>query len=373
MNSVLYRPPLLRRALHLFEDFDLVLFFSLLALMLVGSLMVFSAVDFSSVQMIAQLRNVMLSITVMFVIAQIPPHRIQQFAVPLYTIAISLLIAVAMVGLVKKGARRWLDLQVIVIQPSELLKIGMPLLLAWYFQTREGVINARTFFVACVLLLVPVGLIMRQPDLGTASLVLVAGGAVIFFAGLSWRFITTLGVVGVAALPLWWQFMAHDFQRDRILTLLDPQSDPLGKGFHVIQSLVAVGSGGLFGKGYYQGSQSHLDFIPEVSTDFIFALTAEEWGLMGALIVLALYAIVIGRTLAIATQAANLFSRLLSSAVAMTMFAYIFINMGMVMGIVPVVGVPLPFLSYGGTAYLSLGVAYGIVLSIAKHKRLMIS
>lgn len=373
MSSVMYRPSLRRRLGYWMRDFDLPLFIALMLVMALGSLMVMSASNLEMDRLVVQLRNVGLSLGIMLVLAQVPPHQLMRLAVPVYTVGLTLLVAVMVMGLVRKGARRWLDLHVVVLQPSELFKIGMPLLLAWYFQKREGAITVGTFLVASVLLLVPVALIVKQPDLGTGGLVLMAGFSVIFFAGLSWKVLVGLAALGAMAVPLWWHFLAHGFQRDRILMLIDPHADPLGRGFHIIQSLIAVGSGGIFGKGYLQGTQSHLDFIPEVSTDFIFAITAEEFGIMGAVVLMGLYAFIIARTFAIASNAPTMFSRLLASAIAMTLFTYVFINMGMVMGLLPVVGVPLPFMSYGGTAYVSLGIAYGTVLSIAKHKRLMIS
>ena len=290
--------------------------------------------------------------------------------------------AEAIFGITKKGARRWLNVGV-VIQASEILKIAMPLMLAWWFQKREGQLRPLDFLVAGVLLAVPVGLIMRQPDLGTSLLVLAAGLAVIFFAGLSWKLIAppvVLGLVGMF-LVVWFEPqlcadgmrwpVLHDYQQQRICTLLDPSRDPLGKGFHIIQGMIAIGSGGLFGKGFMAGTQTHLEFIPERTTDFIFAAFSEEFGLMGNLCLIAGFIFLIFRGLAIALDAPTLFSRLLAGAVTMIFFTYAFVNMGMVSGILPVVGVPLPFISYGGTAMVTLGLAVGILMSIAKAKRLV--
>ena len=327
-------------------------------------------------------RNMLIAGAIMFVVAQIPPQRLMALAVPLYVVGVSLLIAVAIFGLTKKGARRWLNLGV-TIQPSEILKIAMPLMLAWWFQKREGQLRPLDFTVAVVLLVVPIGLIVRQPDLGTAILVLVAGLSVIFFAGLSWKWIVPpllLGVLGIVLLvgfePMLcadgvrWPVL-HDYQQQRICTLLDPSRDPLGKGFHIIQGMIAIGSGGFWGKGFMQGTQTHLEFIPERTTDFIFAAFSEEFGLVGNLLLIASFVFLVLRALAIAMEAPTLFSRLLAGAVGMIFFSYAFVNMGMVSGILPVVGVPLPFISYGGTAMVTLGMGLGILMSIAKSKRLV--
>jgi len=326
-------------------------------------------------------RNMLLAGFIMFVVAQIPPQRLMVFAVPLYTLGVALLIAVAMFGLTRKGARRWINVGV-VIQPSEILKIAMPLMLAWWFQRREGQLRALDFVVATVLLAVPIGLIMKQPDLGTALLVLAAGMSVIFFAGLSWKLIVPPVLVGVVAVSLIVGFesqlcadgvdwkVLHDYQKQRICTLLDPSKDPLGKGFHIIQGMIAIGSGGVGGKGFMQGTQTHLEFIPERTTDFIFAAYSEEFGLMGNLALIAAFILLIFRGLAIATNATTLFSRLLAGAVTMIFFTYAFVNMGMVSGILPVVGVPLPFISYGGTAMVTLGLGLGILMSIARARKL---
>lgn len=316
-----------------------------------------------------QLRNILVAFVVMWIAASVSPQTLMRFAVPIYTIGVALLVAVAMFGIIKKGARRWLNVGM-VIQPSEIMKIAMPLLLAWFFHKREGKLGWKEFAVATLLLIVPVGLIMKQPDLGTALLVLAAGFYVIFLAGLSWKAITGLFIAGCASLPLVWT-MLHDYQRHRVMTLIDPTSDPLGKGFHIIQSTIAIGSGGLTGKGWLKGSQAHLNFIPEGTTDFIFAVYGEEFGLMGNIVLLVLYLLLIGRGLMIASQAATIFSRLLAGAITMIFFTYAFVNMGMVSGILPVVGVPLPFMSYGGTALVTLGLGVGMLMSIHRHRKLV--
>jgi rod shape determining protein RodA len=277
---------------------------------------------------------------------------------------------VALFGDVVNGARRWLHVGVTRFQPSEMLKLAVPLMLAWYFHRRESTLRLRDFMLAGLLLGVPVALILRQPDLGTASLVGAAGFYVIFFAGISWRVLGGLAALSVVALfPLWG--MLHDYQRRRVLTLLDPTSDPLGAGYHIIQSTIAVGSGGLAGKGWLNGTQAHLEFIPERHTDFIFAVYSEEFGLIGNLVLLVLYAFLVGRGLVIAANAATLFARLLAGAVTLMFFTYAFVNMGMVSGILPVVGVPLPFLSYGGTALLTLFIGAGILMSVNRHRKLV--
>ena len=327
-------------------------------------------------------RNMLIAAFVMLVAAQIPPQRLMTLAVPLYTAGVALLIAVALFGLTKKGARRWVNIGV-VIQPSEILKIAMPLMLAWWFQKREGQLRPLDFVVAGLLLALPVGLIIRQPDLGTAMLVLVAGLSIIFFAGVSWKLIAppaVLCLIGVVLLigfepvlcadGMRWPVL-HDYQQQRICTLLDPTRDPLGKGFHIIQGMIGIGAGGFWGTGFMQGTQTHLEFIPERTTDFIFAAFSEEFGLAGNLLLMAGFIALILRGLAIALEAPTLFSRLLAGSVAMIFFTYAFVNMGMVSGILPVVGVPLPFISYGGTAMVTLGFALGILMSIANARRLV--
>jgi rod shape determining protein RodA len=329
-----------------------------------------------------QLRNILLSYAVMLVIAYMPTQLLMRIAVPLYTVGVALLIAVAMFGLIRKGARRWLNVGM-VIQPSEIMKISMPLMLAWYFQKREGVIKWFDFVVALIILGIPVGLIAKQPDLGTGLLVLAAGLYVIYFAGLSWKIILPLLAIGVLAITLLISYegqicapgvnwpVLHDYQQHRVCTLLDPTTDPLGKGFHTIQSIIAIGSGGVTGKGWLKGTQTHLEFIPEKHTDFIFAVFSEEFGLIGNAVLLVLYLLLIFRGLYIAANAPTLFSRLLAGSITLIFFTYAFVNMGMVSGILPVVGVPLPLLSYGGTALVTLGMGIGILMSISRQKRLI--
>jgi rod shape determining protein RodA len=321
---------------------------------------------------------------VLFVVAQVPPHKLMSLAVPLYVLGVVLLVITALpgVGITKKGATRWLDIG-IVIQPSEILKLAVPMMLAWWFQKREGGRRVSDFVVATALLLLPVALVVRQPDLGTSLLIAAAGLFVIFFAGLSWRLIVPvllLGVVGIAAIVLSgdricaegvsWPGM-RDYQKTRVCTLLDPTKDPLGKGFHILQGQIAIGSGGLTGKGFMAGTQTHLEFIPERTTDFIFAALSEEFGLAGVLAVIGGFVFLVFRGLWIAAEAPTVFTRLLAGAISLTLFTYAFVNMGMVSGILPVVGVPLPFISYGGTAMVTLGLSLGILMSVARSRRLM--
>jgi rod shape determining protein RodA len=328
------------------------------------------------------LRNILLAALVLCVMAQIPPQQLMTWAVPLYVLGVTLLLAVALFGLTKKGAQRWLNVG-LVIQPSEVLKIAVPLMLAWWFQKREGHLRSMDFAVAALLLLLPVALIVRQPDLGTALLVLSAGLSVLFFAGLSWKWMApplVLLLLGVILLMVFetqlcgdgvsWPLL-HEYQRQRICTLLDPGRDPLGKGFHIIQGVIAIGSGGILGKGFMQGTQTHLEFIPERTTDFIFAAFSEEFGLLGNLLLLGSFGFLVLRGLGIALKAPTLFSRLLAGSITLIFFTYAFVNMGMVSGILPVVGVPLPFISYGGTAMVTLGMGLGILMAIAKSKRLV--
>ncbi|HEY4080762.1 MAG TPA: rod shape-determining protein RodA [Burkholderiaceae bacterium] len=379
--TALDKPSWWRRLLPLLKGFDLPLLLAIVWLMVLGLICMYSAGYDNGTRFPDHARNMVLCIGVIVLVAQIPPHRVMAFAIPLYTIGVTLLIATALFGVTKKGATRWLSIGVTQIQPSELLKFAMPLMLAWWFQKREGLLRLPDFLAAFVLLMIPVGLIAKQPDLGTAILVLSAGLYVIFFAGLSWRLIVPVFVIGVIAVgalvmsedricqpEVKWPVL-RDYQKDRVCTLLDPSKDPLGKGFHIIQGEIAIGSGGITGKGFMKGTQTHLEFIPERTTDFIFAAFGEEFGMMGALALLAGFTALILRGLVIAANAPTLFSRLMAGAVSLSFFTYVFVNMGMVSGILPVVGVPLPFISYGGTAMITLGVGLGLLMSISKARR----
>jgi len=312
----------------------------------------------------------MVALGVMYIFANVPPHFLWRIALPLYVFDVLLLVCVALFGEIVNGARRWLYIGVTRIQPSELMKIAVPLMLAWYFDRYEATLKLKNYIIAALLLIVPIGLIVRQPDLGTALLISAAGAYVLFLAGLSWRIIIGFGIAGAACLPFVWGMM-HDYQRQRILTLIDPTQDPLGTGYHTIQSTIAVGSGGLVGKGWLQGTQTHLDFIPERTTDFIFAVFSEEWGLFGNATLLLLFLLVIGRGIVITANAPTLFTRLFGGAITLTFFTYAFVNMGMVSGILPVVGVPLPLVSYGGTSLVTICLGLGILMSIETHKKLV--
>lgn len=355
----------------------------LAGLMVMGMINMWSATSGNPAKFIDQLRNFSIAFVVMWAVAHLPPQTIMRFAVPAYLLGVVLLLGVMLFGDVSKGARRWLNLGVTRIQPSEILKIAMPLMLAWYFARHEAMVRVRDFVVAILLLVAPVGLIAKQPDLGTALLVGAAGMYVLYFAGLSFKLIVPVlivGVVGTGGLYFFedricqdevtWPLM-HDYQKQRVCTLLDPTTDPLGKGFHTIQSTIAVGSGGSVGKGFMQGTQAQLEFLPERSTDFAYAVFAEEWGFLGSFILLAFYTALLFRGLLIATHAPTLFARLLAGSLTLIIFTYAAVNMGMVIGILPVVGVPMPFISYGGTALLTLGVACGMLMSVQRHRSLV--
>jgi rod shape determining protein RodA len=349
---------------------DIQLLMVLLLLMGVGLATIFSGSNQSVPRISSQVANIMVALGVMYIFANVPPHFLRRIALPLYVFGVLLLVCVALFGEIVNGARRWLYIGVTRIQPSELMKIAVPLMLAWYFDRYEATLKLKNYIIAALLLIVPIGLIVRQPDLGTALLISAAGAYVLFLAGLSWRIIIGFGIAGAACLPFVWGMM-HDYQRQRILTLIDPTQDPLGTGYHTIQSTIAVGSGGLVGKGWLQGTQTHLDFIPERTTDFIFAVFSEEWGLFGNATLLLLFLLVIGRGIVITANAPTLFTRLFGGAITLTFFTYAFVNMGMVSGILPVVGVPLPLVSYGGTSLVTICLGLGILMSIETHKKLV--
>lgn len=358
---------LLRGVAHL----DGPLMAMLALLLLVSTATVFSASGESTGRVIDHLVNMAVALTAMLLISHVPPQRLMQFAPPAYVVGLLLLLAVAMFGIVVNGSRRWLELGITRIQPSELMRLAVPMMLAWYLQYKQETLNWRHFAVAFGLLAAPLAFIAKQPDLGTTLLIGASGFFVLFLGGLSWKVIGGFAVAAGASLPLAWTYLLHDYQRQRVLTLIDPTSDPLGAGYHIIQSTIAVGSGGVVGKGWMAGTQTHLDFLPERSTDFIFAVFSEEFGLIGNLFLLLLYAAIIWRGLWLAASAPSLFGRLLSGAIVFTFFTYAFVNMGMVSGILPVVGVPLPLVSYGGTSMLTVLLGFGIVMSAATHKKLV--
>lgn len=361
------------------RSFDWPLLIILLAFFGLSMLVMHSAVGSTDYRFAGQLRNFAIAFFAMWAVSLVKPPWLMKLAVPSYLLGLLLLIAVELFGVTQKGATRWLNLGVMTIQPSEMMKLAMPLMLAWYFDRYRNSLSFLDYVVASVLLAVPFALIIMQPDLGTGLLVLASGIFVIYFAGLSFKLIIPVFVIGATALVLLivnqdtlcqpgfdWHIL-HEYQKNRVCTLMDPTKDPLGKGFHTIQGMIAIGSGGVYGKGYMQGTQTHLDFIPERTTDFIFAVYAEEFGLYGCILLLGLYTLFLARGFMIALKAKTQFGRLLAGALTMTFFVYIFVNMGMVMGILPIVGVPLPFMSYGGTALVTLGLACGMLMSIANY------
>lgn len=373
---------IIRRLSFLWQGLDPSLAIILLCLVVVGNVTFLSASSGTVISWVEQSRNLLTALLIMWVTSRIPIKWLEKISVWVYLAALALLVAVAVFGLIKKGARRWLNIGV-VIQPSEIMKIAMPMMLAWYFQKKDGAIKLFDFFVAFSLLVLPTLLIARQPDLGTAILVFAAGFYVLLLAGLPWKFIlpfVVLGVIGIIFIIIFgdticakgvsWPIL-KTYQQHRVCTLLDPSSDPLGKGFHTLQSMIAIGSGGFFGKGWMKGTQTHLEFIPEKHTDFIFAVYSEEFGFFGNIVLLVLFFLLIQRGLQIAASAPNLFSRLLGGSITLIFFTYAFVNMAMVSGLLPVVGVPLPFISYGGTALTTLGFGVGILMSINSGKRLI--
>jgi rod shape determining protein RodA len=342
----------------------------ILLLMLTGLFTLYSATDANLGRVTNQAINMLVALGIMWLIANIPLQHIMRIALPIYVTGLVLLLGVALFGEINNGARRWLNIGVTRIQPSELMKIAVPLMMAWYFDKHEAALRLRDYAVATLLLALPVILILRQPDLGTALLIASSGFYVLFLTGLSWRIMGTLAVAVAGSLPVLWSMM-HDYQRRRVMTLIDPTQDALGAGYHTIQSTIAIGSGGVLGKGWERGTQTHLDFLPERSTDFIFAVFSEEFGLIGNSLLLLLYILVIGRGMVIAANASTQFTRLIAGSITLTFFTYIFVNMGMVIGILPVVGVPLPLLSYGGTSMVTMLLGFGILMSIQTHPKLV--
>ncbi len=356
---------------RLFAYLDGPLLGLLLLLLLLGSSVVFSASGANPAKMTTHFVNMSVALGAMLLVSHIPPQRLMQFTVPAYALGLILLLGVALFGVVVNGSRRWLDLGLTRIQPSELMRLAAPMMLAWYLHYKQETMRSRDFLIAGLLLVMPLALIAKQPDLGTALMIAASGFYVLFLGGLSWKVIFGAVASAGAALPLAWNYLLHDYQRNRVLTLIDPSSDPLGAGYHIIQSTIAVGSGGVVGKGWMSGTQTHLDFLPECSTDFIFAVYSEEFGLIGNLFLLLLYAAIIWRGLMLASGAPSLFGRLFAGAIVLTFATYAFVNMGMVSGILPVVGVPLPLVSYGGTSMLTVLVGFGIVMNLVSHKKLV--
>jgi rod shape determining protein RodA len=317
-----------------------------------------------------QLIRLALAFTGMFVLAQIPPLLLQRLTPWAFVTGVLLLLAVMLFGEISGGARRWLDLYVVRFQPSELMKLAVPMMVAWYLADSRLPPNRWQLLATALLIAVPMLMIAKQPDLGTALLIASSGFFVVFLAGLQWRLLAFFSVLVAAAMPVFWHFM-HDYQRMRVITLLNPESDPLGTGYHIIQSKIAIGSGGLFGKGWQNGTQSQLDFLPERSTDFIFAVLGEEFGFLGILLLFAFYAIIVVRSMLIAIQAQDTYTRLLAGSLSMTFCVYFIVNTGMVSGLLPVVGLPLPMVSYGGTSIVTMMAGFGILMSIQTHRKLL--
>jgi rod shape determining protein RodA len=354
------------RKLHI----DIPLFITLTLASMVSFVVLYSAGSQDTGILIRQAARIGLAFALMTVLAHINPYQFKRYSALLFGLGIILLIAVLVMGQIGKGAQRWLDLGFFRFQPSEMIKITTPMMIAWYLAEHSLPPKWKQLSIAGLLIIIPTLLIAKQPDLGTSLLVASSGAGVLFFAGLSWRFILAI-IASLAALaPVVWHLM-HGYQRDRVLTFLNPEADPMGRGYHIIQSKIAIGSGGIYGKGWLGSTQSELDFLPESSTDFIFAVFAEEFGLFGCLGLLALYLLIIGRCLYIASQAQDTYSRLLAGSLAFTFFVYVFVNIGMVIGILPVVGVPLPLISYGGTSIVTLLAGFGILMSIHTHRKLL--
>jgi rod shape determining protein RodA len=349
---------------------DLPLLVGLLLLCGFGLIVLYSASGENLGQVQRQVVRILLAFAAMLAVAQLNPATLRRWSPWLYLVGLLMLVAVLLFGEVGKGAQRWLDLGIVRFQPSELVKLAVPMMIAWYLAEKRLPPSWQRLLAAALLIVVPVLLIAKQPDLGTALLVASAGVFVLFLAGISWRLIGGLAVAAAAAAPVIWYLM-RDYQRQRVLTFLDPEKDPLGAGYHIIQSKIAIGSGGLYGKGWLNGTQSQLDFLPERHTDFIFAVLSEEFGLIGVLLMLSMYLFVIGRGLYIATRAQDTFTRLLAGSMTLVFFVYLFVNTGMVAGLMPVVGVPLPLVSYGGTSLVTLMAGFGILMSIHTHRRLL--
>lgn len=359
-----------RRILHLLH-LDVTLLTSLLLLACVGLVVLYSASDQSLDFLAKQGLRLLLGFVIMFLVAQLTPETIKYWSPWLFVAGLLMLVLVLFIGEIGKGAQRWLDLGIFSFQPSELMKLAVPMLVAWYFADTTLPPSFLRVIAACVLFLVPTALVAVQPDLGTAMILAVSGAFVLFLAGLRWRIIIISVLLLLPVVWAMWHYGMHDYQRQRVLTFINPETDPLGSGYHIIQSTIAIGSGGVYGKGWLAGTQSHLDFIPERRTDFIFAVFSEEFGFMGSLLLLILYAVIIGRGIVIATQAQSTYTRLLAGSIVLTFFVYVFINIGMVSGLLPVVGIPLPLISYGGTSLVTIMAGFGILMSISTHRKLV--
>lgn len=361
-----YKPPMYRltnKSLHL----DYPLLGLLLLLVITGLVVLYSATGADISFVFKQIARLSLAFVILFSLSFIPPHRYQNWTPAIYITGLFLLIAVMIIGKVGKGAQRWLDFSIFRFQPSEIMKLAVPMMTAWFVDKNPIENSLQSLMFACLIILVPTLLIAKQPDLGTAIMVAASGLCVIFLAGISPRIIFGIIITGLLSLPVLWHVM-HDYQKQRILTMLYPESDPLGSGYHIIQSKIAIGSGGALGRGWLHGSQAHLSFLPEHHTDFIFAVIGEEFGFVGCVIIIILSLLITLRGLKIAKQAQTRFSQLLAASLAMIFFLSAFVNIGMVMGLLPVVGIPLPLISYGGTAMVTFLAGFGILMSISGHR-----
>ena len=359
-----------RRLLYRFH-IDLPLWIGIMLLAAMGMVVLYSAGDQSIELLNRQFVRLFIAFTVMIAVAQIHPNTLKRWAPWMFGIGLLMLIAVLLFGEVSKGAQRWLNLGLFRFQPSELMKIAVPVMAAWYLAEVPLPPRRGRLFIATIIVIVPTLLIAKQPDLGTSLLIASSGFFVLLLAGLGWKLILGVITLMAASAPLFWNYLLHDYQRQRILTFINPETDPLGSGYHIIQSTIAIGSGGIYGKGWLNGTQSHLDFLPERSTDFVFAVFSEEFGFLGILLLLALYIAVISRGIIIAVNAQDTFSRLVAGSLTLTFFVYVFVNIGMVSGILPVVGLPLPLISYGGTSMVTIMAAFGVLMSIQTHRKLV--
>ena len=352
---------------------DLPLWIGIMLLAMMGMVVLYSAGDKSIDLLNRQMVRLFLAFIVMIAVAQINPGTLKHWAPWIFGIGLLMLVAVLLLGEIGKGAQRWLNLGIFRFQPSELMKIAVPVMAAWYLAEAPLPPRGTRLFIVSVIVIVPTLLIAKQPDLGTALLIASSGIFVLLLSGLRWKLILSVLTLMAASAPIFWNYLLHDYQRQRILTFINPETDPLGSGYHIIQSTIAIGSGGIYGKGWLNGTQSHLDFLPERSTDFIFAVFSEEFGFLGILLLLAIYIAVISRGIIIAVNAQDTFSRLVAGSLTLTFFVYVFVNIGMVSGILPVVGLPLPLISYGGTSMVTIMAAFGILMSIQTHRKLVSS
>ena len=350
---------------------DLPLLLALLLLAGVGLIALYSASEQNTDLVLRQVMRLCFAFVLMIAVAQLRPDTIQHWSPWLYALGLVMLIAVLVLGVIGKGAQRWLNFGLFTFQPSELMKLALPMIIAWYFAEHAMPPRPGRILLALLMLLVPTLLVAKQPDLGTALVLATSGFLVLFLAGLRWRTIIITCILLIPIAWLAWQYGMHDYQRSRVLTFLNPEIDPLGAGYHIIQSTIAIGSGGMYGKGWLNGTQSHLDFLPERKTDFIFPVFSEEFGFIGSLLLLTIYAVIIIRGLMIALQAQDTYTRLLAGSITLTFFIYVFINIGMVSGLLPVVGIPLPLVSYGGTSMVTLLTGFGILMSIQTHRKLI--